>query len=177
MEKIDISQVEMNPFTSIGQDDFLLSAGDESSWNTMTAGWGGRGYMWGKPCCFVFVRESRYTLSFMDKFDSFSVSFFPPEKKNILSFCGSHSGRDTDKAKGAGLTPVFLDDTVAFEEANLTFTLKKLSKHFIDKDGFISPEIKERWYKNDDYHYMFIGEIKNVYVEDTDITVVDNVLL
>ena len=83
----------------------------------------------------------------------------------------------TDKAKGAGLTPVFLDDTVAFEEANLTFTLKKLSKHFIDKDGFISPEIKERWYKNDDYHYMFIGEIKNIYVEDTDITVVDNVLI
>ena len=85
MEKIDISQVEMNPFTSIGLDDFLLSAGDESGWNTMTAGWGGLGYMWGKPCCFVFVRESRYTLSFMDKFDSFSVSFFPPEKKSILS--------------------------------------------------------------------------------------------
>ena len=45
MEKIDISQVEMNPFTSIGLDDFLLSAGDESGWNTMTAGWGGMGYM------------------------------------------------------------------------------------------------------------------------------------
>ena len=43
MEKIDISQVEMNPFTSIGQDDFLLSAGDKSIWNTMTAGWGGLG--------------------------------------------------------------------------------------------------------------------------------------
>ena len=73
MEKIEISSLELNPFTSIGQDDFLLSAGDENGWNTMTAGWGGLGYMWGSPCCFVFVRESRYTLSFMDKFDSFSV--------------------------------------------------------------------------------------------------------
>ena len=100
MEKIDISQVEMNPFTSIGQDDFLLSAGDESSWNTMTAGCGGMGYMWGKPCCFVFVRESRYTLSFMDKFDSFSVSFFPPEKKSILSFCGSHAGNYLPRMRG-----------------------------------------------------------------------------
>ena len=115
MEKIEISQVEMNPFTSIGQDCFLLSAGDENGWNTMTAGWGGMGYMWGRPCCVVFVGESRYTLSFMYKFDSFSVSFFPPEKKSVLSFCGSHSGRDTDKAKGADLTPVFMDDTVAFE--------------------------------------------------------------
>ena len=174
MEKIDINQIEMNPFNSIGQDDFLLSAGDEKGWNTMTAGWGGMGYMWGKPCFFVFVRESRYTLSFMDKYDSFSVSFFPPEKKSILSYCGSHSGRDTDKAKGAGLTPVFLDGTVVFEEANLSFTLKKLSKHFIEQEGFISPEIKERWYKNGDYHYMFVGEIKNAYVEDSDITVVEN---
>ena len=38
MEKIEISSLELNPFTSIGQDDFLLSAGDENGWNTMTAG-------------------------------------------------------------------------------------------------------------------------------------------
>lgn len=176
MEKIDISQIELNPFTSIGKDAFLLSAGGEDGWNTMTAAWGSMGCMWGKECIFVVVRESRHTLSFMEKCDSFSVSFFPPEKKSILTFCGSHSGRDTDKAKGAGLTPVFLDGTVAFEEANLTFTLKKLSKHLIDKDGFVDSEINEKWYKNGDYHYLFIGEIKNAYIEDTDITVVDSLL-
>ena len=113
MEKIGIDQVEMNPFTSIGQDDFLLSAGDENGWNTMTAGWGGLGYMWGKPCCFVFVRESRYTLSFMDTFDSFSVSFFQPEKKRILYFYGRNSGRDTDKEKGEGIKTIFLDENIA----------------------------------------------------------------
>lgn len=177
MEKIDISQVELNPFVSIGKDSFLLSAGKDGEWNTMTAGWGGMGYMWGRPCCFVFVRESRYTLSFMDKYDSFSVSFFPPEKKEALAFCGSHSGRDTDKAKEAGLTPIYVDDTVAFEEANLTFTLKKMSKHFISEEGFIDPEIKERWYKNGDYHYMFIGEIKGAYIKESEITVVESDLI
>ena len=62
------------------------------------------------------------------------------------------------------------------EDPNTLFPLERIGLGR-DKDGFISPEIKERWYKNDDYHYMFIGEIKNVYVEDTDITVVDNVLV
>ena len=78
--------------------------------------------------------------------------------------------------KEAGLTALSLSSTVGFEEANLTFTLKKVSKHFIDKEGFGS-EIKNRWYKNGDYHYMFIGEIKNAYIMDTDITVVDEEII
>ena len=65
MEKIDYKQLELNPFTIIGEDDFLLSAGKSGDWNTMTAGWGGFGYIWGKPVAYVFVRESRYTLEFM----------------------------------------------------------------------------------------------------------------
>ena len=77
MEKIDCSQLEINPFSMIGEDSFLISAGNSESWNTMTAGWGGLGYIWGKNAVYVFVRESRYTLEFMDKCDEFSLSFFP----------------------------------------------------------------------------------------------------
>ena len=62
MEKIDISQLELNPFSSIGKDTFLIAAGNADKWNAMTAGWGGMGYMWGKPVLFTFVRESRSTL-------------------------------------------------------------------------------------------------------------------
>ena len=103
MEKIDISQLELNPFTSIGKDSFLIAAGNREKWNAITGGWGGMGYMWGKPVLFTVVRESRYTLEFINANEEFSVSFFPPEKKAVLSFCGSHSGRDTDKMSILGL--------------------------------------------------------------------------
>ena len=49
MERIDASQLEINPFTMIGKDCFLITAGNMSEWNTMTAAWGGLGYIWNKP--------------------------------------------------------------------------------------------------------------------------------
>ncbi|MBQ2258834.1 MAG: flavin reductase [Spirochaetales bacterium] len=163
MEKIDYKQLELNPFTIIGEDDFLLSAGKSGDWNTMTAGWGGFGYIWGKPVAYVFVRESRYTLEFMDKYDEFSLSFFPNEYRNALTICGTKSGRDINKAAEAGLTPVEADGTVVFEEANLMFTCKKLSKTLISKDGIIDPSPFTH-YPQGDWHYMFVGEIKGVYI-------------
>lgn len=177
MEKIDISNLELNPFESILKENFLITASKDGKWNTMTAGWGGMGGMWGKPSFFAFVRESRFTLDFINASDSFSVSFFPPEKKSILSYCGSHSGRDCNKEKEAGLTPLEIDGTIGFEEANLTFVLKKKSCHLIDEKGILSDETKKRWYPDGDWHYMFVGEIQSVYVPDTDITVVDGEIL
>lgn len=163
MEKIDYKQLEINPFTIIGEDDFLLTAGELGNWNTMTAGWGGLGYIWGKPAVFVFVRESRYTLEFMDRFDSFSLSFFPNEYKEALRICGTRSGRDIDKAKEAGLSAMSLDGTVAFDEANLVFTCKKLSRTLISKDGILDPSPLTH-YPQGDWHYMFVGEIEGVYI-------------
>ena len=82
MQRIDISQLEFNPFTVIGEENFLLTAGTMSDWNTMTAGWGGLGYLWNDPVAFVFVRQERYTLSFLERMGNFTLSFFPPEMKN-----------------------------------------------------------------------------------------------
>ena len=177
MEKIDVANLELNPFESILKDNFLITAEKDGKWNTMTAGWGGMGAMWGKPCVFVFVRESRLTLEYLNASDSFTLSFFPPEKKDILAYCGSHSGRDVDKAKETGLTAVDIDGAVGFEEANLTFVLKKMSCHLIDSNGILSPSTKERWYPKGDWHYMFVGEIQGAYVPDTDITVVEGEII
>lgn len=48
----------------------------------------------------------------------------------VCIFCGmdavSPDGRDEDKVKAAGLTPVAIGDSVTYEEANLTFLCKKL---------------------------------------------------
>ena len=163
MQKIGFDQLELNPFTVIGSDCFLLTAGSAAHWNTMTAGWGGLGYLWNDPAAFVFVRRERYTLQFMETSGVFTLSFFPPERKSVLDYCGSVSGRDADKAKGAGLTPVALDGGIAFEEANLILTCAKTASMEIDGNAIIDDKVRTI-YPQEDWHRMYAGRILGVYV-------------
>ena len=163
MQKIDFRQLELNPFTVIGEDSFLLTAGSYDTWNTMTAGWGGLGYLWNQPAAFVFVRESRYTLGFLERSGMFSLSFFPPQLKGVLDYCGTHTGADTDKAKGAGITPTGLDGTVAFEEAHLIMTCRKAAHVVLDAGTLIDESIS-KLYPHGDWHHMYAGFIEGVYI-------------
>ena len=163
MQKIGFDQLELNPFTVIGNDNFLLTAGGGSDWNTMTAGWGGFGYIWNDPVAFVFVRKERYTLQVLERSDLFTLSFFPPERKGVLDFCGTTSGRNTDKAAGAGITPVQIDGAVAFEEANLIMTCRKIAESVMDESTLIDSGLKAL-YPQEDWHRMFIGRIQGVYI-------------
>ena len=95
----------------------LLTAGTKDKFNTMTASWGGAGIFWGKPAVTCYIRPQRYTKEFIDKEELFSVSFLKDGHRDALKLCGSVSGRDHDKIKEAGLTPVFIDGVPAFEEA------------------------------------------------------------
>ncbi len=165
MKKIRPEQLELNPFSTIGEDNFLLTAGDERKWNTMTAGWGGFGYVWNRPCIFVFVRESRYTMEFLDRSSSFSISFFDPTERNmeVLSEAGSRSGKTFSKMTDLGLTPIQLDNTIVFSEANMCITCTKCSKVLLDGNCFIDTSLLSH-YPQGDWHYMFVGSIDGIYV-------------
>ena len=62
------------------------------------------GFMWGKPSVTVYIRPQRYTKEFVDTRDTFTLSFYPAEKKDALSYLGKVSGRDEDKVKKVGFT-------------------------------------------------------------------------
>ena len=47
-KEVNPSELNMNPFTTIGKDWLLITAGNEEKCNTMTASWGAMGVMWGK---------------------------------------------------------------------------------------------------------------------------------
>ena len=47
-EKLELSELQMNPFDEIGQHWLLISAKKEGVVNTMTASWGQVGHLWGK---------------------------------------------------------------------------------------------------------------------------------
>lgn len=102
----DCLSLHDNLFKLIGKDWMLVTAGDQKSYNTMTASWGGAGVLWNKNVAFTFIRPQRYTLPFMEANDYYTLSFYPEAMRSALSYCGTKSGRDVDKAKETGLIPV-----------------------------------------------------------------------
>lgn len=158
-KEIDLFSIKTNSFQLIGNEWMLLTAGNIDSFNTMTANWGGLGVLWHKNVCFCFVRPTRFTYQFFEKSGAFTVSFFEERYRNVLEYCGSHSGRDVNKIAETGLTPVKGSlDTVFFQEARLIFVCKKIYFQDIIPGNFIDQEIHKN-YPLKDYHRMYIGEI------------------
>lgn len=160
--EFDLCSAEINPFQAIGKDWFLLTAGNEADWNTMTASWGFMGVMWNKNAFITAVRPNRHTFSYMENNSLFSVCFFDEKYRDALKFCGSHTGRDYDKAKETGLTPITVDGVPAFEEAKTVLICKKLYRSTIEEEKFLDNTLFD-FYKNDPHHVEFIGEILKAY--------------
>ena len=157
---LEVKDLLVNPATLIGNDWMLITAGDSSSFNTMTASWGGLGHMWNKPVAFIVVRDHRYTYEFIERCDTFSLSFLGEGYRKALNICGSKSGRDTDKVKEAGLTPTFtLNGTPAFREAKLILECRKLYGQMLVEEGFIAKDIIGKMYPQKDFHKLYIAEI------------------
>ena len=53
-KEIKPEELNFNPFTRIGSDWMLLTAGTEDKFNTMTASWGGAGVFWQTGCYLLY---------------------------------------------------------------------------------------------------------------------------
>jgi len=157
---IDPDLFDFSPFRLIGKDWMLITSEKEGKINSMTASWGGLGVIWGKNCAFIFVRRSRYTKEFIDGSDGFSLSFFDHEKyKKLLTYMGSVSGRNEDKISKSGLTISHYEGIPYYDEASKILICKKMYCQPICPENFIFKEIDDQWYKDKDYHDLYIGEI------------------
>ena len=173
-KEISPYEIDDNIFKMIGKDWMLISSANREGkcggkdYNTMTASWGGVGFLWKKPVVFVFIRPQRHTFGFAEENDRLTLSFFEEDFREALSFCGKESGRDYDKAKECGLTPVF--DTnesgraVWFDEAKIVIKTKKLYGDWLNESAFTdqSPLVN---YKAGDFHKMYVCEIEEVLVK------------
>ncbi len=126
--------------------------------NTCTI-WGGPNG--GRPIVTIYIRPDRYTIEYLKKTDTLTVSFFPEEYRKDLGYLGSHSGRDEDKVAKTKLTPVPIGDTVTFRQAERTFLCKKLYQGQFQREG-LAEEIGQGIYGNWEPHRMFVGEILEV---------------
>jgi flavin reductase (DIM6/NTAB) family NADH-FMN oxidoreductase RutF len=164
-KEVNPKDLNLNPFTKIGSDWMLITAGDETKFNTMTASWGGLGVIWGKNAVTTYIRPQRYTKEFVDANDTFTISFFPKEYREALNICGTLSGRDCDKLSKTNLTPCYLEGTTAFEEAELIFVCKKMYQDTMPAENFIAKENDAKWYPDKDYHTLYISEILKAFVK------------
>jgi flavin reductase (DIM6/NTAB) family NADH-FMN oxidoreductase RutF len=163
-KEINPKEIDTNLIKTIADEWMLISAGDENGYNMMTASWGFAGEMWGNDSVIAMIRPQRYTMEFVNKSDYFTLSFYG-DNKEIHKICGSKSGRDVNKTELTGLTPVFNDDTVYFEEARLVLVCKKQYVQRLEEDCFIDKE-PLKWYADKDYHNMIIGKIEKVLVKE-----------
>jgi len=163
-KEISAKEIEGNLIKAIADEWMLISAGDNDGYNMMTASWGFTGEMWGNDSVIAMIRPQRYTMDFVDNKDYFALSFYG-DNKEIHKVCGSKSGRDVNKTELTGLTPVFSDDTVYFEEARLVIICKKQYVGRLNEENFTDKE-PLKWYNEKDFHYMIVGKIEKVLINE-----------
>lgn len=166
MKKINPKELTDNVISLIGDKWMLVTAGNKSGFNTMTANWGGVGFLWNKPVVFVFIRPERHTYTFAEANDHFSLSFFSEQYRQALKICGATSGKTTDKVKTTGLTPEYTESgTPYFQEANIVMECKKLYADLLNPEAFIDQTPLQRWYTEGGLHKLYIAEIVNLWTE------------
>lgn len=157
---ITIPPIDENVFRLIAEDWMLITAGEPTDWNTMTASWGGVGIMWNRPVCWCMVRPQRHTFDYLEDREHFCLSFFAPEWRTALELCGTRSGRDCDKGAETGLRAVAspVPGAIMIAQARMNVVCRKAYWHDLDPGHFLDPSIGE-CYPAHDYHRVYVGEI------------------
>ncbi len=165
---LDPYKLDENVFKLLDIKWMLITAGTPEHFNTMTASWGGLGVLWNKSVVIIYIRPQRYTYKFIEENSSFNITFFNKKYKPALNFCGSKSGRDYDKVKETGLTPVITpSNNISFQEAYLSIDCKKIYADDIKPDSFIDKTIIDKVYPSKDFHRFYIGEIAGCYLMES----------
>lgn len=145
--------------TKFNKDWAVVTAGNKDHFNMMTISWGAIGTIWGRDALTIYIRPERFTHEELKQCTYFTVSFFKEEYRSVLTYLGTHSGRDCDKIKETHLHPLYLkDDVITYEEAQETFILKKIYTQTMDKSLMDDKALS--FYNGTGYpHDMIIGEI------------------
>lgn len=163
-KEISPYELEMsNAFRAVGREWMLIGAEHGGAVNAMTASWGFLGELWGVPAAACFIRPQRYTFPLVDGAGYYSLSFFGGEKRKELSYFGSHSGRDGDKAAACGMR--YLDCDAGgvrvpyLDDASVVLICRKLYADDIKEERFVDGDVLEKCYPARDLHRMFVGEV------------------
>ena len=154
-----------NIMKMLHEDWMLITAGTDEKFNMMTASMGGLGMYNGKQVAFCFIKPSRYTYQLMETNDTYTLTFYTEAYREALRYCGSNSGRDADKVKNSGLTPITTPlGSKAFSEAWMIIECRKYVGQPLSVDALYDEKMKANS-TDDQLHKLYIGEIVNVWVK------------
>ena len=161
--KFDYTQSpNLNPFTWFKGNGLLLASGDVRRHNAMTIGWGALGNIWQHDLSTitVYVAPARYTFEFMERYQCFTVMVFDEDRKDVLEYMGTHSGRDGNKEEALGLHVAYTEHGAPYYlEAREVYECEVIYRDPLDPRGF--EEIPRQRYENfpAGIHSVYIGKI------------------
>ena len=143
---------------------YLGTAGTPTHYNTLTLGWGATGVLWSKPAAIVYIRENRFSYRYFEKSPVFVLSWYPEKyRKTVYKVFGGRSGRDTDKEKLSGFTPVETPiGGVTYLEAEKVVICRKMLRQRVPAE-FLPKELHERLGRDGLVHIQYTGEVLSVW--------------
>ena len=112
-----------------------------------------------KPENLILKDDNEYEIKLAD----FGLAEYE-DKKELLSFCGAHSGRDVDKIKECGLTMIPSEhiSSPGFDEAELIIECRVTYKDEFKGGNFLDSKIISQCYPDSDFHHIYFGEVVNI---------------
>ncbi|MDO4564138.1 MAG: flavin reductase [Clostridia bacterium] len=132
--------------------------------NPMTIGWAQFGVIWGKLCCTVYVRDSRYTYELLKTAEDFMISF-PAEgtfEKELIK-CGTYSGKDVDKMALCDMS--FNPDGLGIAGCSIHLKARILQRRELSPET-LDEQLRKQYYRGGGAHTAYIAEIVEVRTEE-----------
>ena len=143
---------------------YLGTAGNAANYNSLTLGWGATGVLWMKPVAIVYIRENRFSYRYFEESSIFVLSWYPAQHmKAVYRIFGGSSGRDTDKEKLSGFTPVETPDGgVSYLQADKVVICRKLMRQPVPKE-FVPKALHAHLNQDGLIHIQYTGEVLSVW--------------
>lgn len=161
-EKVEFKDIQNYAYEKLGKEGCLLVCGTENDHNNMTIGWATYGILWSKPVAISYVKPTRHTFLYSNKYDTFSICYFENQKE-ILKICGTKSGRDINKDEVCNLHVKDFNGIIGYEEADLVITCKKIYQDDLKEECFLDKSIVEKRYLDNKIHRFYVGEVVEVF--------------
>ncbi len=147
---------------------YLGTAGTPAGYNSLTLGWGASGVLWSKPVAIVYIRENRFSFRYFEENPVFVLSWYGKEHMPALfKIFGGTSGRDTDKEKLSGFTPVETPDGgVTYLQAEKVVICRKVLRTAVPEAAVPGP-LRARLTGDGFVHIQYTGEVLSVWRRKT----------
>lgn len=162
-----LDTIELNPFSITGKTGMCITSEANGSIDAFTSMSCAFGKFWEKDVVFVFVRENRSIREVLDTSDFFSLTFFKDEScLNSLKYLKAAYKKDNKKIEESGLHVNKHLNIPFIDEGHLVLLCDKVCSIPVTKDtmqgAFFSPKIFEKYYKDGEFHHIFVGEILEI---------------